>query len=95
MNIPETINGNIIIVCKEDKSFKSLTKKQATEYVFFLRNCSFNYDNDNNVHSKYMNNVYSNNLKKDISLINQNEEILKMILNIQRIILKFIKNYMN
>ena len=39
--------------------------------------------------------MYSNNFKKDIYLINQNEEILKMILNIQRIILKFIKNYMN
>lgn len=93
MNIPETINGNIIIVCKEDKSFKSLTKKQATEYVFFLRNCSFNYDN--NINLKYLNNMYSNNFKKDISLINQNEEILKMILSIQTIILKFIKNYMN
>lgn len=91
MNIPETISGNIIIVCKENKDFKSLSKKQATEYIFFLRNCSFNYGNNNNINLKYLNNNYS----KDIYSTNQNEEILKMILSIQTTILRFIKNYMN
>lgn len=95
LNIPETIKGNIIIVCKEDKDFKSISKPQAVEYVTFLERSSFNY-----------NDVISNKFKflKDISIPfkstkednkNVNDETLKMILAIQTVILKFIESIKN
>lgn len=92
MSIPETIRGNIIIVCKEGKEFKSISKSQAIEYVNFLKDSSFHYDNtdinmltDMNIPLKF--------IKQNPR--NPNGETLKMILAIQMTILKFIKNYEN
>ncbi len=95
MNIPETIKGNIIIVCKEDKDFKSISKAQAVEYVTFLERSSFNYNDLPS--SKFI-------FLKDINIPlklskednkNLNDETLKMILSIQTVILKFIESIKN
>lgn len=88
LSIGESIQGNIIITCKENEQFKSLTKEQAIKYFNFLRNTSFNYKIIN------MNNSIT---FKTVDTIekNKNEDILRMILDIQKAILKFIKNSTN
>jgi len=48
LGIGETIRGDIIIVCKDNKNFKSLTKEQCIKYMKFLRRASFNYNNKSN-----------------------------------------------
>lgn len=48
LGIGETICGDIIIVCKDNKNFKSLTKEQCIKYMKFLRRASFNYNNKSN-----------------------------------------------
>ena len=104
LNIGETIRGNIIIACRENEVFKSLTKEQIIKYLDFLKNASFHYDNadDNgNVILSNNKNLFKNFTKKlnlnDYEKIdtNINDETLKMILSIQSIILNFIKNNEN
>lgn len=93
--IPETIQGNIIIVCKDNNDFKSISKEQAVEYVYFLKNASFHYGNTNVDKFNLLNHLdlRNNSIKNtDKSL---NDETLKMILAIQTVILKFIKNFEN
>lgn len=93
LSIPETIRGNVIIVCKENKDFKSISKKQAIEYVNFLKDASFHFENANVDNFNLLNNSdFSRNFIKQHSK-NYNDETLKMILAIQTVILKFIKNY--
>ncbi len=101
LNIGETIRGNIIIVCIENGDFKSLTKEKAIKYMQFLKNASFNYNNvDENgkfisaYNTKYLNLATKDKTLNDNNNIskNQNEEILRMILGIQTVILKYIKN---
>lgn len=101
LSIGETIRGNIIIVCKENENFKSLTKEQAIKYMQFLKNASFNYNNvdENGNFISLYNTKFLKTFTKDKTLSdcestskNQNEEILKMILGIQTVILKYIKN---
>ncbi len=92
LNIPETIRGNIIIACKANKEFKSISKSQAIEYMNFLQDSSFHYDNtDLNMFKDR--NVPLKSIKQDSR--NSNDETLKMILAMQTVILKFIKNYEN
>lgn len=95
LNIPETIKGNLFIVCKSNNEFKSVSKEQAIEYVLFLKNSSFHYDNleiSNLEMFKEMNmplKIVKQNSKK------MNDETLKMILGIQAVILKFIDGMKN
>lgn len=100
LSIGETIRGNIIIACRECEKFKSLSKEQAIKYAEFLKNASFHYDNNTenlkkvSIDTKFLKNItkdktlndYENNSK------NQNEDVLRMILGIQSIILKYIQN---
>lgn len=44
LSVGETIRGNIIIVCQDNNNFKSLTKEQCIKYINFLKNASFNYN---------------------------------------------------
>lgn len=95
LKIPETIKGNIFIVCKSNNDFKSISKEQAVEYVFFLENAKFHYDNTE-VNSL---DVFKN-MNIPIKLLKQNpkkvnDETLKMILGIQAIILKFVDSMKN
>ena len=95
LNIPETIKGNIIIVCKEDKDFKSISKAQAVEYVTFLERSSFNY---NDLPSSKFTFLKDINIPLKLSKEdnkNLNDETLKMILSIQTVILKFIESIKN
>ena len=95
LKIPETIKGNLFIVCKSNNEFKSISKEQAIEYVFFLDNSKFHYDNaelnsldvfkNMNIPLKFE----KHNSKK------VNDETLKMILGIQAVILKFIDSMKN
>ena len=95
LNIPETIKGNLFIVCKSNNEFKSVSKAQAVEYVFFLGNSKFHYDNTE------LNSLdVFKNMNIPIKLLKQNpkkvnDETLKMILGIQAIILKFIDSIKN
>lgn len=92
LSIPETIRGNIIIVRKEDGEFKSISKQQTIEYVYFLKNSNFHCDNtDFNIFKNF--NIPLKSVKKRSR--NYDDETLKMILAIQMAILKFIKNYEN
>lgn len=49
LSVGETIRGNIIIVCQDNNNFKSLTKEQCIKYINFLKNASFNYNNNSNI----------------------------------------------
>lgn len=104
LSIGETIRGNIIISCKENNNFKTLSKKQVIKYTKFLKNASFHYDNIDENGSFILQNTTNilRNITKDKALDDtaektniQSEEILKMILGIQTVILKYIKNNIN
>mgnify|MGYP006864525936 FL=1 len=104
LNIGETIRGNIIITCKENNNFKTLSKEQVIKYTKFLKNASFHYNNIDENGRFILPNTTNilRNIAKDKTLDDtaekpnsQNEEILKMILGIQTVILKYIKNNIN
>lgn len=114
LSIGSSIRGNVIIVCRENETFKSLTKEQAIKYREFLKRASFNYDNFDEK-GRYIPNTKNIQFKNRGQLIiekgigendvaspkTSNEqsfdtnETLKMILGIQSIILKFIKDNSN
>ena len=95
MNIPETIKGNIIIVCKEHKYFKSISKAQAFEYLTFLERSSFNYSDLPSSKFTFLKDInIPFKLSKEDNK-NLNDETLKMILSIQTVILKFIESLKN
>lgn len=81
----ETIRGNIIIACNENNKFKTLSKTQATQYMNFLKNASFSYKSIINTTFPPIKHTNIN------PNTNKNSEVLKMILDIQMIILNFIK----
>lgn len=108
LSIGKTIRGTIIIVRLKDNSFKSLTKEQAIKYIHFLKNASFHFNNINKDNNFFLardkqffkslkKELISDDLEKDTPINNQNrnDEVLQMILAIQTIILKFIKNNKN
>lgn len=99
LKIGTTIKGNIFVVNKDEKGkFKSLEKYQAIKCRKILIEKSFNYENLNHKKLKCDKNNFQRSLqiermdsKTNSEEFNQ-EEILKMILGIQTIILKYIKN---
>lgn len=85
-----SIRGNLIITNIYNNTFKSLTKNQAIKYGKLLIMESFNYKNfDNNY--KYSNSTNNTKFTNENKLVNS-EKTLNLILDIQRDILKFIKN---
>lgn len=108
LRVGESIRGNIIIVSYKNNSFISLTKEQANKYIDFLKNASFNYNNTNKSNNLFVhkNTNSFKNLEKELihgdiekahtkNKQNKESETLQMLLAIQTIILKFIKNYKN
>lgn len=108
LKVGESIRGNIFIVSYKNNSFISLTKEQANKYIDFLKNASFNYNNTNKNSNSFVtkNTKFFKNLEKELiprdiekahtrNIQNQEHETLQMLLAIQTIILKFIKNYRN
>ena len=106
LRVGESMRGNIIISSYKNNSFISLTKAQANKYIDFLKNASFNYNNTNknNYYFVHKNTKFFKNLEKELipsdiekshtrNTQNQEHETLQMLLAIQTIILKFIKNY--
>ena len=102
LKIGTTIRGKIFVVNKDEKGkFKSLEKYQAIKCRKLLIEKSFNYENLNNKKyniEKYDKNNFQRSLqmervdsKTNSEKFNQ-EETLKMILGIQTMILKYIKN---
>lgn len=111
LSIGSSIRGNVIIVCKENETFKSLTKEQAKKYREFLIRASFNYDNFDEK-GRYILSTKNSQLKSKGKLIIEKgigkndvifpktnseqcfdtDETIRMILGIQGIILKFLKN---
>ncbi len=111
LSIGSSIRGDVIIVCKENETFKSLTKEQAIKYREFLQRASFNYDNFDEK-GRYIPSNINNHLKNrgkliveksigDTDVTSSNDNLfdtngtLKLILGIQSIILKFIKDNSN
>lgn len=105
LSIGETIRGNIIMLCKENNNFKTLSKEQVIKYLEFLKNASFNYNNVDenrkiilsndkkslkNIEREIGSEKYEDNNNKSEKI--DNDKVLKMILSIQTIILKFIKD---
>lgn len=108
LRVGESIRGNIIIVSYKNNSFISLTKEQANKYIDFLKNASFNYNNTNKSNNLFVDKITNSfkNLEKELihgdiekahtkNKQNKESETLQMLLAIQTIILKFIKNYKN
>lgn len=111
LNIRErNVRGNIIVTCRKNGRFRSLTKEQAMQYRRFLQEESFNYNNfyengghiqkDNKNKSKFI--AEKEIEDNDTTTITENSrqnsdtnETLKMILAIQAIILKFVKKNKN
>lgn len=111
LSIGSSIRGNVIIVCRENKTIKSLSKNQAMKYIEFLKRASFNYDSFDKK-GRYLlkatNNQFKNRGqfiieksigKDDIFSPKDNkercfdtDETLTMLLAIQSVILRFIKN---
>lgn len=111
LSIGSSIRGDVIIVCRENETIKSLSKKQAMKYIEFLKRASFNYDNFDEK-GRYIPKDKNNQFKNRGQLIIEKEigkddivspknnkeqcfdtnETLKMILAIQSVILRFIKN---
>ncbi len=95
LDIGSTIRGTIIIVNKENDVFTKLTKEQAVKYGMFLQRSSFNYENIN-VKSKYFptSRIKKLNMLNSKNISNEEdsniEEMLRMIVDIQRTILHFI-----
>ena len=102
LKIGTTIRGKIFVVNKDESgNFKSLEKNQVFKCRNLLIEKSFNYENLNN--KKYQIEKYDkNNFQRSLQMervdsktnsekFNQ-EETLKIILGIQTIILKYIKN---
>lgn len=106
LRVGESIRGNIIIASYKNKSFISLTKEKAITYMNFLRDASFHYKNTNDSFYTRKDTKFFKNLEKELiqhntekkhtnAKRNNNNEVLQMILAIQTIILKFIKNNEN
>lgn len=99
LKIGITIRGKLFAVNKDEKGkFKSLEKYQAIKCRKILMEKSFNYENLNQKKLKCDKNNFQRSLqiervdsKTNSKKFNQ-EETLKMILGIQTIILKYIKN---
>ncbi len=105
LRLGETIRGTIIMASREEQNFKTLTKEQAIEYIEFLKNASFHYDetiqkkttNNKNYTKGLEREIYSNS-NKERYIDNkecERDEVLHMILAIQTIILKFIRSNKN
>ena len=105
LKLGTTIRGKVFVVKIDEKGiFKSLTEEQAYECKKMLINKSFNYENLNQKEYNIIK-CNKNNFQRSLQMervdsktnsgkFNQ-EETLKMILGIQTIILKYIKNNMN
>ena len=103
LRLGETIRGTIIMASKDEQNFKTLTKEQAIEYIEFLKNASFHYEETTkkkltkNSTKGVEREIYSSG-NKERHIANkecEKDEVLNMILAIQTIILKFIKNNKN
>jgi hypothetical protein len=89
-----SIRGNIILASRD---LNSLTEEQLDKYERFLIQESFKYSHfDKN--GKYLSNKElkkQNQLKPKTNLKVQNQGTLNLILEIQALILQFLKNYTN
>ena len=94
LRVDFSIRGNVIIARKEENQYKTLTKKQVFKHVKLLKEESF--DNKKMLPARELS---RNNTKTKLELEKivfsgeeyKSEEVLKMILGIQSIILQFIK----
>lgn len=86
-----SIRGNILIINKDNDNFKSLSKEQALKYAKLLVEQSFKYEHfDKN--GKYLSNKeLKRQIQKSQNSNNNNTSMLNMILEIQRVILKYIQ----
>lgn len=94
LKVDFSIRGNVVITRKEENQYKTLTKKQVFKYVKLLKEESFGNKEVLQTRKFINNNIR---IKEETEKIVSSgdeynaEEVLKMILGIQSIILQFIK----
>ena len=94
LKVDFSIRGNVVIARKEENQYKTLTKKQVFKYVKLLKEESFGNKEILQTGEYTNNNIKAKEeMKKIVSSADEYnaEEVLKMILGIQSIILQFIK----
>ena len=96
LGIGSTIRGDVIITSQNKGNLRALTKSQAIKYIKLLDRISFHYKDIkksnkkfNKKHSRITTNTDTN--KNE----NKRDDVLKMILAIQSIILRFINKNEN
>lgn len=98
LGVGSTIRGDVIITSKNSENLKGLTKKQAIKYLKLLERISFHYK-DIKKRNKKFNKKQSNVLSDDNKVAKKEkygrDEVLRMILAIQSIILEFINKHEN
>lgn len=96
LGIGSTIRGDVIITSQNKGNLKTLTKSQAIKYIKLLDRISFHYK-DNNQNNKKANKKHSRITTNTDTNKNENkrDDVLKMILAIQSIILRFINKNEN
>ena len=96
LGIGSTIRGDVIITSQNKGNPKTLTKSQAIKYIKLLDRISFHYK-DNNQNNKKANKKHSRTTTNTDTNKNENkrDDVLKMILAIQSIILRFINKNEN
>ena len=98
LGVGSTIRGDVIITSKNSENLKGLTKEQAKEYLKLLERISFHYK-DIKKRNKKFNKKQSNVLSDDNKVAKKEkygrDEVLRMILAIQSIILEFINKHEN
>lgn len=96
LGIGSTIRGDVIITSQNKGNLRALTKSQAIKYIKLLDRISFHYK-DNNRNNKRPNKKHSKTTTNTDTNENENkrDDVLKMILAIQSIILRFINKNEN
>lgn len=96
LGIGSTIRGDVIITSQNKGNLRALTKSQAIKYIKLLDRISFHYK-DNNRNNKRPNKKHSKTTTDTDTNKNENkrDDVLKMILAIQSIILRFINKNEN
>lgn len=110
LDIGSSIRGTVVIVNKDSNSFIKLSKEQAVKYAIFLERASFNCENLDGYsptsREKKLNiefqpksingNILRSAIPSDEKIARADvDDVLKMIVDMQRTILKFIYKLVN
>ena len=98
LGVGSTIRGDVIITSQNKGNLRALTKSKAIKYIKLLDRISFHYKaikKSNKKFNKKQSNVSSDDNKVTKKEKYERDEVLRMILAIQSIILRFINKHEN